>query len=54
MRWIIATRIDGFTGLGQILVIFGQPAVAIEPPEGALDDPAFWDDHKALEVASAW
>ncbi len=35
-----------FTRLGQILVIFTQPATPIEPPEGAFNDPPLGQDHE--------
>jgi hypothetical protein len=40
---------DRLTGFRQQLIIFTQTPVAIEPAEGALDNPAFGDDHKALD-----
>ena len=32
----------------EVLPILGEPAASIEPSEGALDDPAFGQDHKSL------
>jgi hypothetical protein len=38
----------GYTGFRQEFVIFTQAPVAIEPPEGALDNPPFRDHDEAL------
>ena len=38
----------GCARLGQILVIFGQAAVAGQPREGPFDNPAFWQEEKAF------
>jgi hypothetical protein len=40
---------DGFTGVRQQFVIFTQASVAIEPPEGALDNPALGNDYEPLD-----
>jgi len=34
----------------EALPILGQAAAAVEPRNGALDDPAFWQDHKAADL----
>jgi hypothetical protein len=44
---------DGFTGVRQQFVIFAQAPVAIEPPEGALHNPALGNDHKPLDGVRA-
>ena len=44
---------DGFTGFRQQFVIFTQAAVAIEPAEGALDNPPLWNHDKALRFVRA-
>ena len=33
----------------EILPILGEPSAAIEPGDGALDDPAFGQDHKSAD-----
>ena len=38
---------DGF------LEVLGEPPVAVEPGESALDDPAFWQKFEAFDVARA-
>ena len=37
-----------FARLGQVLVIFAQPAAPVEPAERALDDPPLRQDHEPL------
>ncbi len=32
--------------------VFGEPPAATDPGEGAFDDPAFWDNHEAMQVAA--
>jgi len=32
----------------EILPVFGKPSAAIDPRNGALDDPAFWQDQNPL------
>ena len=39
---------DGLTGFWQQLIIFTEPAVAVEPPERALDNPTLGDHFKPL------
>jgi hypothetical protein len=39
---------EGFAGGGAALVVVAQAAVAGQPGDGALDDPAPRQDHKAL------
>src|SRR5712671_3918224 len=34
----------------EILPILGEPSAAIEPRNGALDDPAFWQDDKSADL----
>ena len=34
----------------EILPILGEPSATIEPGNGALDDPAFWQDHKSADL----
>ena len=47
-------RLDhGFAGGRQQVVILTQAAVAIEPPEGALHNPALGHDHKPLDGVRA-
>jgi hypothetical protein len=41
---------DRFTGLGSILVIFGEAPIAAEPSEGPLDDPPFGKHVEAFEA----
>src|SRR6266568_2869220 len=37
----------------EVLPILGQPAAAVEPGEGALDDPAFGQDEEAVGLVGA-
>src|SRR5665811_1650970 len=34
----------------EILPVLGKPSATIEPRNGALDDPAFWQDHKSADL----
>jgi hypothetical protein len=34
----------------EILPILGEPSTAIEPGNGALDDPVFGQDHKSADL----
>ena len=43
----------GFTGCGQILVVFAQMPVATKPTESALNDPATWQHLAALALIGA-
>ena len=45
MRRIEARRLSV-----EILPILGEPSAAIEPRDGALDDPAFGQDHKSADL----
>src|SRR5208282_682972 len=38
----------------EVLPIFGEPAAAIEPCDGALDDPALGQDRKSFDVIGAF
>jgi hypothetical protein len=38
----------GFAHVGQVLVIFGEPAVAAEPPKGPLHNPPLRQELEAL------
>src|SRR5258708_25425355 len=33
----------------EVLPILGEPSAAVEPSDGALDDPAFWQDQKSAD-----
>lgn len=44
---------EGGDGLGEVLVVFGDAAVAAEPGKGSLDDPAARQDHEAFRVVAA-
>jgi hypothetical protein len=43
---------EGGDGFGVALEVAGQSAVAADPGKGALDDPAFGQDDKAMGVAA--
>ena len=43
---------EGGDGSGVALEVAGQAAVAADPGEGALDDPAFGQDDKAMGIAA--
>ena len=38
----------------EVLPIFGEPAAAIEPGDGALDDPSLGQDHKSFDLIRAF
>jgi hypothetical protein len=40
-------------GVGEVLVVFAQPALAPEPAKGALDDPSTWQHLEAFDVVGA-
>jgi hypothetical protein len=40
----------GFTGTGEVLIVLAQSTVAFQPGKGAFNDPASWQQHKALDV----
>ena len=44
-RWYKLSRLSV-----EILPILGKPSAAIEPRNGALDDPAFGQDHKSADL----
>jgi hypothetical protein len=37
---------EGFAGGRQALVVFAEPTLAVEPGEGAFNDPTMWLDFK--------
>ena len=43
---------EGGDGTGVALEVAGQAAVAADPGKGALDDPAFGQDDKAMGIAA--
>ena len=43
---------EGDGGAGEVVEVFGEPAAAPEPGEGALDDPAFGKDREASGVGA--
>jgi hypothetical protein len=53
MRRIDARRKNAKALSVEALPIFGQAAAAVEPRNGALDDPAFGQDHKSADLIGA-
>ena len=43
----------GFVGIGASFVVADQAAAAVQPAQGAFDDPTAWQDHEALHVVGA-
>ena len=43
---------EGYDGCSMTFEVPHQPSVSADPGEGPLDDPSFWQHHKAVEIGT--